>query len=203
VSLFGGSDYSFANYQKQPSVNYLGFDPSSYAGGLGSQMSGDISQMLSGQISPAQQQLLSNQFGQDLNKIRQGAYGAPAGAAQGQMLGAANQNALNAALLGQQNINQGLSAGQNYLGMGMQNQQNQNQFNLANNQQQIDQQEYQQNLLGNQQQLNNQSSDLFGNALGGLLGQFGGKGLNWLFPSGQDNYYNELAKNLQTKNLQN
>ena len=193
MGLFGGNDYSFANYQGQPSLTYNKFDPSSYAGGMGSQMQGDISQLLSGQLSSAQQQQLNNQFGQNLNQIRGGAYGMPAGAQMGLETGAASQNALNAALLGQQNINTGLSAGQNYLGMGQQENQYQNQFNLTNQGQQIGQQEYQQNLLGQQQQMNNQQSDLFGNALGGLLGQGASMGLNALFPSSQNKFYDKLA----------
>jgi hypothetical protein len=103
---------------------YSSFNPSAYGGGMGANYESAVNQMLSGQLSPAVQQNLNNTFKQNLQSTRTGAYGMPVGAQNYNELQVGSENALQGALLGEQQIATGLSAAMPYLNMG----QNENQF---------------------------------------------------------------------------
>lgn len=142
LGLFGASpdDYfTGSKWQQQYGNNvnynptaYGKFDPASYAGGMGTNYQNAVNTQLSGQLSPAVQQYLNSQFASNLQSTRTGSYGMPAGAQNYNELQVGSQNALQGALLGEQQIQAGESAAMPYLSMG----QNENQFaaNFGENQ---------------------------------------------------------------------
>ena len=182
----------YGNQVKYNPTQYNAFNPGNYAGGLGNAYAGAANQQLSGQLSPAVQQQLNNQFQQNLQATRTGAYGMPAGAQAYNEQQAASQNALQGAVLGEQQIAQGESAALPYLGMGQQENQfaanlgeQQNQFGANLGEQQA---QYAGNLTANAYQQAANNPGIFGNLLGAGT-QFG---LSQLFPTGQQskNAYN-------------
>lgn len=187
MSFFGGS--AGTDWLNNLNLKPVSYNPSGYnaynPGQFGQNYQNATNQLMSGQLSPAQMQLMNQQFGQNLASVRESGFGMPSGAEKGLEYQSANQNALNAALLGQQNISQGLSAAMPYMNMG----QNESQFgnNLMNNQSQfgtsVGLQNNQQYLSAQQTagQMNQQDTGIFG----GLVNA----GLNKFFPTQQPNPY--------------
>ena len=187
--LFGSSPsdfYGSQNYIQQfgnPQYNKL-----SYNGAIGGD-TGPTKQnyqdtantLMSGQLTPAQQQQINQQFGQNLAQTREGAFGMPIGAQKGLEMQGANQNALNAALLGTQNMNTGLNAGMNLMSLGQSNQQFGANFGAEQNAYGFGQQQAQNRFLGGlDQTAMNKAADNPG-VLGGLVGSVAQFGLGKLF----------------------
>lgn len=93
------------NYQYNPTAYnpYQAYTP--YSSALGSQARDNLSQMMSGTLSDSTNQILQNQFKQNLAATREGAYGMPLGAQMGLETKAASENALSAAQLAEQQRN--------------------------------------------------------------------------------------------------
>ena len=124
-NYYQGSDWlsgAGAGATYKPST-YSAFNPQSFGQGMGTNYENATNQQLSGQLAPSQLAALNQQFGQNLASVREGGSGMPSGAEKGLEYQAANQNYMNAANLGQQNIAQGQNAAMSYLNLGQQNQQ--------------------------------------------------------------------------------
>jgi len=186
AGLFGNSPsdyYSGSNYAQQfganiPQLDYQQFNPGSYGVGMGTNYANAVNQQLSGQLSPAQLQSLNQNFLGNLATTRQGAYGMPQGGEAAQTGQLAQSTALQATLLGQQQIAQGESAAMPYLNLGSQQNQYQNNFNVGQQNSQIQQNQYMGNLNANAygQAANSQG------ALGGLFSAAANYGMGQLFP---------------------
>ncbi|HLA49786.1 MAG TPA: hypothetical protein VJ000_01190 [Thermodesulfovibrionia bacterium] len=167
--------------------SYTQFDPTKFGGGVGQGFQQNILQYLSGQLSPAQQQQLSQQYAQNLASIREGAYGMPIGAQKGLEYQSAGQNALQAAILGEQQRQLGMNYAFPYIGMGQQENRYGQEFGQRENQFGYNAQFQQQQL---QQQLNQYLGNLNAAARGeagksqGLLGTFVSAATPWVLGGG-------------------
>jgi hypothetical protein len=87
-------------------------------GALGQGYQQATQQQLSGTLAPSQLQLLNQRFGQNMSQANSGAFGMPSGAAAFGAQNVASNNALQGALMGQQNIQTGQNNAMQYMNFG-------------------------------------------------------------------------------------
>jgi hypothetical protein len=126
IDLFGG------NSPQYQAPQYQQFNPAAFGGGMGTAYENATKQQLSGVLSPAQTQMINNQFSQNMQGVNNNAYSMPSGAAASLATNTASQNSVNQYLLGQQNVQQGQNAAMPYISMGANQNTAQNNFNMNN-----------------------------------------------------------------------
>lgn len=199
-----GTNYDYSPTEYNPYAAYQ-YNASPLLG----QAQGVLSQQMTGKLSDSTQQLLNQQFSQNLAATREGAYGMPLGAQMGLESKAATENALSAAQLAEAQRNWAVQNALPYEQFNAQQQQktydtgsSENRFGQQWNQQQAD------NMA--QYSMQNKAPMSFGDILGAGISTFTGglagglaSGLvgnitgGLLGGGGQDNSYNDMENQVK------